>query len=271
MSLTYGPALGPADSATGFCDAFHAIAGDGVTLQGGRLKLTINGFSVGLSSGYALASGRWVENDEPFTLTVPASGNNEDRTDALAVRVDHRARTAALEVLVDVDPAALRADMAPLRNDETYSILLYLIHVRRGATALTPDDVTDLREDSAFCGQVVPLSAVAGDVLYIYRFLTSGIDQEVARLIGLSEQVVTRADTAIDELDAAIQQAGGGSVVGELMTSRHPPSETGWFLCDGGAVPDGYPELSAILEGTLPNIPGGRYKTYIYGGTPAGG
>lgn len=271
MSLTYGPTLRPEDSATGFCEAFHAIAGDGVTLQGGRLKLTINGFSAGLSSGYALASGRWVENDEPFTLTVPASGNNEDRTDALAVRVDHRARTAALEVLVDVDPAVLRADMAPLRNDETYSILLYLIHVRRGATALTPDDVTDLREDSAFCGQVVPLSAVAGDVLYIYRFLTSGIDQEVARLIGLSEQVVTRADTAIDELDAAIQQAGGGSVVGELMTSRHPPSETGWFLCDGGAVPDGYPELSAILKGTLPNIPGGRYKTYIYGGTPAGG
>ena len=135
---------------------------------------------------------------------------------------------------------------------------------------MTPDDVTDLREDGDLCGRVVPLSAVAGDVLRVYGFLTGGVDAEVARLIGLSNTVIEKANAAILELDKQIQQAGGGAEIGELMTARHPPSEAGWLLCDGGEVPAAYPALSALLGGTLPEIPGDRYKTYIFGGTAVG-
>lgn len=271
MALSYGFALRPTDNSADFSNALQAVAGDGIALQGGRFALTVNGFTVTLASGYAYAAGRWVENDEPLAMRINAAGNNEDRVDALAVRVGYEARKAALGVLVDVDPAAIRASPGLVRDDTQYAVLLYFIRVRRGATALTPDDVTDLRADSALCGRVVPLSDIAGNVLYIYSFLTSGIDAEVARLIGLSNQVIARADAAIVELDKAIQQAGGGAEIGELMTSRRPPSETGWILCDGGEVPAEYPSLSTMLGGTLPNIPGERYKTYIFGGAPAGG
>lgn len=82
--------------------------------------------------------------------------------------------------------------------------------------------------------------------------------------------VIEKANAAILELDKQIQQAGGGAEIGELMTARHPPSEAGWLLCDGGEVPAAYPALSALLGGTLPEIPGGRYKTYIFGGTAVG-
>lgn len=148
-----------------------------------------------------------------------------------------------------------------------------MIHssVKRGATSLTPSDITDLRTDKDLCGSVVPLSDIAGDVIYIYNFLNGGIDAEVSRLIDLSHAVISKADAAIAELDQAIKQAGGGADIGDLMTSRHPPSETGWLLCDGGAVPAGYTALSALLDGILPNISADtdRYKTYIFAGPAA--
>lgn len=269
MSLTYGFALGGLTTSKEFSYALHAVVGDGVAPPGGRLALSVNGFTVTVSSGYALAAGRWVENEDPLTMNVQISGNTDDRTDALVVRADYAARTAGLELLVDVDPDAIRANPAILRNDEAYSVFLYFIRVRRGVTSLTPADVTDLREDGALCGRVVPLSAIAGDVLRVYEFLLSGIDNEVARILGLGDQVAQKADTAIAELDKAIRQAGGTADVGELLTSRRPPAPAEeWLLCDGGAVPAEYPALSTMLGGTLPNIPGTRYQTYIYGGAP---
>lgn len=268
MSLSYGFCLDELSSmydSAHVSDAFHAVAGNGITPSGARMSVTVSGFTVTVGSGYALAAGRWLDNDEPLAMTVEASGDNEDRTDALVVRVDYVARKAVLEVLANVDPDKLSDE---LRSGKEYSVILYLIRVRRGSTSLTPDDVTDLRADPGLCGTVIPLSAVAGDVLYVYQFLTSGIDAEVSRLIDLSNTVIAKADVAIAELDAAIQKAGGGAEVGELMISRRPPSESGWLLCDGRAVPAEYPALSALLDGRLPNLStaNSRYATYIYAG-----
>lgn len=265
MSLSYGFALQTTDSSADFSEAFHAITGDGITSQGGRFALTLNGFTATLASGYAMAAGRWLYNDEPFALTVPPSGNNADRVDALVVQVEEESRKASLLVLPGVDPAEVRREGC---------IVLYLLRVRRGATSLSMTDVTDSRDNAALCGKVLPFSAVAGPALYVYQFLYSGIDQEVARLLAKSQAVVVKADAAIVELDAAIQQAGGGPSVGELMTARrHPDPTEEWLLCDGGSVPGAYPALSTMLSGTLPDISqvGDRYRTYIYGGVPVGG
>lgn len=271
MALSYGFALTATDNSADFSNALSAVTGDGIAKKGGRFSCTVNGFTVTLSSGYAYASGRYVENDEPYTMTIGPPGNNDDRVDAIAVRVDYEARKAALEIIANVDPAKIRQDPSVLRGGNQYCILLYLINVKRGATSLSPGDITDLRADKDLCGSIVPLSDISGDVAYIYNFLNGGIDTEVARLISLSNAVIAKADAAIVELDAAIKASGGGAGVGELMTSRHAPGESGWILCDGTAVPSGYAALSALLGGTLPDISNesDRYKTYIYGGAPA--
>lgn len=277
MALTCGFCLGEDstqyDSAQ-FADAFHALVGDGISFYGSRFSLSVNGFTAAVSTGYALAAGRWIKNDEPLPIGLQPSGNNEDRTDALVIRADYEARHATLEVLVDIDPEKLKEDPSLLRGKETYSIILYFIRVRRGVTSLSPEDVTDLRADADLCGTIVPLSEVSSSALYIYQFLTSGIDQEVERLIDLSNQVIEKAGKAITELDSAIQAAGGTAEVGELLTSRKPPDPAeAWLLCDGGEVPVEYPALSEILQGILPKLSQNtnRYKTYIYAGLPAGG
>lgn len=274
MSLTYGFALRPTDNSADFANALRAITGDGIAQHGGRFSLSVNGFTITLSTGYAFAAGRWLENDETYRLTVQPSGNNADRTDALVCRVDYAARKAALEILVDVDPDGIRSDPSILRNDDEYSVFLYFIRIKRGATSLAPSDFTDLRADKNLCGSVVPYSSIAGDVLYIYNFLLSGIDEKVSRLIGLSKEVEEKANAAIAELDKAIQKASGAAQIGELMICRRAPSNNKdggvWLLCDGGAIPAEYAALSVLLRGMLPNLSAvdDRYKTYVFAGNP---
>lgn len=274
MSLSCGFCLGDESTmhdSAGFSEVFYTLAGNGITPYGARFSITVNGFTATVASGYALAAGRWLENSEPNAMPVQLSGNNEDRVDALVVRVDYEASKAALEILVDVDADAIKSDPSKLRGEGEYSLLLYLIRVRRGATSLSPEDITDFRSDAELCGMMPQLSDISGKALDIYLFLRSGIDAEVARLVDMSTQELEKADAAIAKMNAAIEELGGRPAVGEMTTARLPPKPAAeWLLCSGGSVPEVYPELSALLDGVLPNVSSAedRYRTYIYGGIP---
>ena len=216
-----------------------------------------------IASGYAFAAGQWIEHDEPLILPVKPSGNTDDRTDALVARVDYINRVVNLEVV---------ADYSDTDGENQYTIVLYLIKVRRGATSITPSDITDMRANKEVCGTVIPFSAIAGDVLRVYQFLTSGIDTEVNRLVDMSNAVIAKADAEIAKLDAEIAKVGGTAQIGELITTRKIPAPVNeWILCDGGNVPAEYQALSELLSGTLPDLSAAddRYRTYIYGGKPA--
>lgn len=265
MSLSCGFCLGsPTDTydSAQFSDAFHALAGDGVAPWGGRLAASVNGFTVTVASGYAVAAGRWVKNDEPMSLTLQPSDNHDDRTDALVVRVDGQARRASIEVAEDVEADKLPGD---LRKGNEYCLVLYLFQVRRGATSLTPADVEDMREDLSLCGTISPLSGVTPKALYVYEFTSSGIDREIDRLLGHIQALIDKAGNEISALSAAIEDAGGAPRAGDLQTARRLPGD-GWVLCDGGPVPAEYVSLYTLVGWTLPAVPGERYGTYIYGG-----
>lgn len=267
MALSYGFCLGDEDAqhtAAQLSGAVRQTAGDGVCRVGGQLALTLSGFAASLSPGYVLAGGQWLKSDEPVLLTLPRPDLSGDRVDAIAACVDYAARTAAFGVLERVDPENLRA----LQTEQRYCMPLYLVRVRRGASGLSEEDVIDVRE------YVAPLSALTAGAQRAYRFVTSGIDREVARLLDLGRQAADRADSAADALNAAAGQAGGTAAVGELRTGRTAPLPAEeWVLCDGGAVPAAYPALSALLSGVLPDLSGAakRYRTYIYAGPPAKG
>ena len=272
MALSYGFALRTTDNSADFADALHAVTGDGITEYGGRLSATVNGFSVTISTGYAFAGGRWLLNDEQCRLTIPSPTNSGDRIDAIAARVDYGGRVMGLEVVSGVDVAGIREDQTIIRNDTEYCIFLYLVRVKRGATSLVPDDITDVRADETLCGSVIPYSSVSGGVMKAYQFIASGIDEEVQRLIEMSQSLCDKADEDIANLDEVLQKAGGTAEIGELLTCRKtPPDSVAWVLCGGGDVPAQYPTLSKLLGGKLPDlsVAGDRYRTYIYGGAPA--
>lgn len=272
MSLSYGFCLGAEGAqynSAQFSEAVHAFAGDGVCDYGSGFSLKLgSGFSASLGSGYALLNGRWIESNDPYPLTFSPSGSSTDRFDAVAATAEYAAKKVTIQVLVGVDPDTLREDMSPLRNDRSYSILLYLIRVRRGAPALLEDDIQDVRDDPVFCGRVFPVRQIALKILDIYALLSGGIDDEVNRILGLADEAIRRGDNALKEMDAAIRRKNGieiGDVVASLQWPR-PKQE--WLLCTGAIVPEEYEELREKIGRNLPYIQhdDSRFRSYIYAG-----
>ncbi len=270
MALTYGFALNYMDNSAQFSEALWSVVGDGVCDYGRRFELTLNGFTLILESGFALVKGRYLKSDEPYTLTLSPSGNYNDRYDAVAVRADYAERKTSIEVLTDIDPEAIRESPEIIRGEKDYSVVLYIIHVRRGATVLGMEDITDTRSDAILCGQVAKTCSISGDTLYIYNFLKSGIDKEISRLLGMSNALIDKANEAIKSMDAAIQAKGRNSIGDVVVSITAPLPVNAWLLCDGGQVPSDYSCLSEMLGGYLPviNPDDSRFRAYIYGGVP---
>lgn len=266
MALSYGFCLDGQDStytSAQFSEAFQAVFGDGLCDYGRHFDLAeVLNFTVTLGTGYAIVAGRWLENDENLSLTLTPASNYVDRYDAVAVRVDYEDRKVYLEIMADVDPAA------PPRNDREYCIFLYVIFVKRGATVLSMDDITDTRADRSVCGYIKPFSDISSDVEYIYTFLRSGIDEDVARILAKGQEVIDYAEDVIADLSATIG-AVTGTQRGDTMTAlTQPLPNREWLLCDGSAVPPEYPELSILLGGTLPDLSpeDERWGTWMFAG-----
>jgi len=260
MALTYGFCLGPENTmytSAEFAEAFSRVFGDGVCDWGSVFEATAEGLQLTVGTGFGLTAGYWVKNDEPLTLTVPPAYNHADRTDFLVLQADLPARKARLTLIENADPADLPA--------EPHTVPLWQVYVKRGATNLLPGDLTDLRI------QIPPLSSISADALRAYDFVTGGIDREVERILSLGQQVVDKGTAAIEQIDAVIESKNAGPGLGELQTAHdHPAPIAQWLLCDGSPVPETFPALSAILDGTLPHIDpiDPRFPTYIFAGEP---
>ncbi len=267
MALSYGFALNDSEDSAQFSEAFNALIGDGICDYGSKFNLTLNGgFSVKLATGFVIANGRYLKSDEPYVLTLPPSSNYSDRYDGIVVKVDYAARKAGIEVLVNINTDNIQN----LRTDTEYIVILYTIHIKRGATVIKETDVSDKRGDSALCGYIKRIDSISDDALHIYHFLQSGIDAEVDRIIGISDALIIKANEAIMEIDATIEARGGTSIGDIIISKLHPKPINAWLLCDGKNVPERYPKLSRLLKGILPDIAlfDTRFQAYIYGGTP---
>ena len=268
MALSYGFCLDAPETTYNseeFAEAFHAVFGSGVCTYGAQFSISsVRDFTVTIGMGYALCRGRWIKSDELEALTFQPAGNYEDRYDAVAIRVDYSARKVFLEVLSDIDPDN------PPRNSDEYTIYLYLVRIARGETVLEESNFIDVRGNADLCGYITPLSVISNDAEYVYRFLDSGIDQEVARLLGLSQAIVNKAADAIQKINEKIVLTKGTSIGDITVTLSRPIPNNEYLLCDGSAIPEQYPDLSAMLDGALPQLSyeDDRYQYWIYAGAP---
>lgn len=273
MALNYGFCLGDLNrqyTSKEFSDAINAVFGDGVSEYGMQFSVSVNGFQLSVDSGYAVAAGRYLENDAQEALTISPSSNTEDRTDAIVVRVDHAAREVELAVLEDVDPEAIEEDAGIIRDSTQYCLVLYFVKVRRGVTTLAPDDVTDARGNSAVCGYLKPISSIAGNILSVYNFVVSGFEQKVEDLLQNGEFVIRTGERALAALETVVEESTGFYLGDVVIAVNKPGRDADWLLCDGSNVPEAYPELSELLNGVLPDLPqqDTRLRAWIYTGAP---
>ena len=262
--IHYGFCLQPGKHDSGrFSEVFRELTGDGVCGWGRKFAASAAGMSLDIDTGFALVAGRWLKNDGVTRLTFPPASNNVDRTGAAAVTVDLEARQVRLELLTNIDPEEIDGNSLLVREGAV-SLILYTVFMRRGTTTITDGDLTDRRKE------LIPLSQAARDVLRAYDFLSGGIDQEVARLLGIGQAILDRGDREIARLDKAIAAAGFAPLPGDLEFSRrHPKPENQWLLCDGSPTPAGYPVLGELVGENLPDIQvSKKIAAYIFGGEP---
>lgn len=207
MSLSQGffPIEADVTSAM-FSEAVHALFGDGITDYGAQFAVTIGGFTVMVKSGYILADGRWVwyeDDEETHLLNVKMPSANKDRVDAVVCRVDYTARTAAIEIMVDVDEEAVTEDPSLVRGNGEYNSILYFIHIKRSATALTAEDITDVRGDRNLCGYIKPLKDLAPDVVTVYQYFARTVEEKFSYLSEVSKHYSESLDSALQHMENA--------------------------------------------------------------------
>lgn len=274
MSLSYGFCLGEENTqydSGQFAEAFQAIVGDGVCPFGGKLRVSsTDTMTVSLLTGFALLGGRWFKSDEAMPFTVLPADNNFDRYDAVVLRAD-LVRKEIAPVIIKGNAAALPEKYTPIRDANSYEIILCYILVRMGTTQILSTDIVDTRADSALCGMITQLSDISEKVLKVYKFLESGIDERVDSLADKANVIIKKGSSAIESIESAMAAANISKAIGEIeIFHQRPKPEKQWLKCDGSLIPQEYTVLSKLLGGKLPNLVKfeSRFSPWIFAGSP---
>lgn len=266
MALTYGFCLGSEGTknpASDFAGAFNSVFGDGVS----GLEVSPAGLmSLSVGEGFAIAGGWWILLDDVETITAQAADNTYDRWDCVVARVDQTAKTVSVAVAAG-KPGENPEKYSPVRNGNVYELPLYHVRVRLGSTAISADDIQKAEE-------AVPLKsmdAVASEVVEIYEYLNSGIEERVEEIAQQADEIIAEADKTVDKIADAIAAAEVTKPVGEVEFLRKDPTPAKeWLKCDGSPVPPEYQQVQELVGASTPTFPfiPPKFGAWMYAGTP---
>lgn len=276
MSLSYGFCLdepGTVYTSGQFSETISRFSGHGVCEYGSRFKLSLgSGFLIYIGTGYAISGGRFLKNDEPYQLTITPNSGPVDRIDAIAVKTDVPGKSTSLSVIEGVNIQAILENPGIIRNENSYSIILYTVRVRHGSSSIQTSDITDYREDQTLCGEIRKVGNFSTEALEAYSFLyLGGYDEADQKLLDYSNAKITDAEEKIAQLSKKISEKTGVIIGDVVVSSKKPRPESNWLLCDGSFLSiSEYRELYILLNARLPNLSKetDRFKAYIYGGYP---
>lgn len=118
--------------------SLQVLAGDGMEVQ--------------VQPGRAMLDCHYLENTEPYALTLSVGGTL-DRIDAIVARLDLNSRLCEIAVK-EGTPAATPKAPTLTRSDVKKEYMLASVYVTKLSTALTQENITDTRADNTVCGWV---------------------------------------------------------------------------------------------------------------------
>lgn len=186
MAIKYGFFDAAYDEQTGTYDRqylsedmsklFSVITGNGVFKNEGNALEVIPsgvGMSVIVSTGFAIARGRYINNTEAYTLQLD-DASEQDRIDIIVASMSTLQNTRSFELIVKKGTPALSPEAPELtRNEGVYEMCLAKINIPSTATYVTESMVEDTREDESLCGFV---SGLGGGAEFIDCTINSGVD-----------------------------------------------------------------------------------------------
>lgn len=122
-------------------DCFKVSAGSGMTLT--------------VAPGAGLINCRWFRAETAESVTIPTANAVLPRFDVVAARLDTSDAVRAITLtVISGTPAESPAAPDPVREGDVYDLVLALVYVPAGASAITGDNLTDVRSNDWYCGYV---------------------------------------------------------------------------------------------------------------------
>lgn len=186
---------------------------------------TTGAMGVRVLTGKAIVLGKYVETTETLKLDI-AGGNSQPRYDAVVVGVDLEARTGDIYIKSGT-PAASPAYPALEYKSNKKELCLAYVYVPANPTAVTADNIKDMRADASICGWVALTNMAQALNTYRSSYTVDG-DSKSAIPIGIA-QYVPATDTLLaykngfflqEGVDYTVQGIGGQAEI--VMQSATP-------------------------------------------------
>lgn len=202
-----------------------------------------SGLSISVAAGFAWIKGFWVKNDASFELTdtvVPSSGY---RKDLVVLRFNRTDRTIS-PMIIQGEVAQVAPATIPTykRTAGEYDLVLAMIDIEAGDSAITSEMITDLRTDETYCGivdtfsaRLIPTGSVQTDTLADHSVTTiklallavteACIDDGAVTNAKIHDGAVTRAKIGDNAVNG--DKIAAGSVTAAKLGSDILPANVG--------------------------------------------
>lgn len=116
------------------------------------------GMTLNVAAGAGLINCRWFRAVSAETVTIPAAHAVLPRFDAVVARLDMSDSVRAVTLMV-VSGAPGESPVAPdpVRTADVHDLMLALVYVPAGASAIVSNNLTDVRDNEWYCGYVQSL------------------------------------------------------------------------------------------------------------------
>lgn len=117
-----------------------------------------SGMNLTVAPGAGLINCRWFRSELPETVTIPTANAVLPRFDLVVARLDmsDAVRSISLQV-VSGTPAGTPTTPEPVRTADMHDLVLALVYVPAGASEIVAANLTDVRDNSWYCGYVQSL------------------------------------------------------------------------------------------------------------------
>lgn len=187
-----------------FAEYFGSFVGNGIFPQPtDGLKINANNnMNIAVQAGKAWINGYFMVNDSDYTLTIENADGVLNRIDRIVARYDVTDREIRLQVKKGTFASV---PVAPeiQRDSNAYELALADIYISAGSINIVQANITDLRNDSEYCGIVDSL--IAGNVnllndrvdeLYLTKFDKTADGKDITVTF---TEAATEADIASGE------------------------------------------------------------------------
>ena len=146
------------------------------------LKVSASGgMALNVAAGAGLINCHWFRAAAAETVTIPTAHAVLPRFDIVVARLDMSDAVRAITLqVVSGSPAESPVAPDPVRTTAMYDLVLALVYVPAGAASITPENLTDVRENEWYCGYVQSLVDTPILKTFHSRYTASANDTTVA-------------------------------------------------------------------------------------------